>query len=243
MCNIITMAVSFSVYAQPGSGQGSNDKMKVEVITMNKDPYAETMLISEKKSEKSKEDKKSNNARAASSEKTSMGAQAEYITKVDGKIFVKKNGKFLHVQNERMVEDMKVMCDGKIIMEDGSQEYLLEGEAMTMEGSIMKADEVRVLKERVREIDETCTALNKSNWEMLDVIQMLRVKTKLMDEKMDLVNHKLILMVDHMSKNHKTRKEIEEYEENISLLDAAIQNADIDIREIENLMHQASAKK
>lgn len=227
LCNIITIVLSSAVYSQ-----GINSYQE------NRPPDNQSLAINTQKNDEVREEKakfflfgKKKYSQAAS-----FNPDADYVAKVDGKTFVKRNGKFLPVRHERIVGEMKVMREGKIIKKDGSVSFLEEGEAMTMEGYVVEADETAILKERVSVMDEGYNALQESKWEMQDALFMLNLKAMLMDKKMNLVNQKMMLMMEYMDKPHLTYRAIREYRENISLLDTAILDTDSDIREINDLL-------
>jgi len=246
LCNLITLVLSASVYSQDKNSIYGQDKNKDGVEISEAKLIALNMLVKKKAKEASKEviSKEGKDEKVliplmkkkAVAKNATFNSKADYITMIDGKAFVKKNGKFLPVANERVVGEMKVHHSGKIEKMDGSAEVLQEGEAMTMDGYIVKANQTEILKERVRTLYETCNSLNESKWRMQDEVGMLKRKSILMNKKMDLVNQKMILMMDYIGNTTKTHQEREEYQESISLLDKAIKDAEIDIREIDELM-------
>lgn len=234
LCNLITLVLSASVYSQdknierPAISEGKliafntlvNKKAKEAI---SKEAREDKVLIPLMKMK-------------VTAKNATFNSKADYITIVDGKAFVKKNGKFLPVGNERVVAGMKVHQSGRIEKKDGSARMLQEGEAMTMDGTVVKANQTAILKEQVRTLYETCNALNESKWKSQDEIGMLKRKALLMNKKMDLVNQKMMLTVEFMENNSKTHQDREEYKESISLLDKAIENTETDIREIDEVM-------
>jgi hypothetical protein len=234
LCNLITLVLSASVYSQDKNKEKA-DISQVKLIALN------TLVSNKAKEVISKEAKEEKvmpplMKKKVVAKKATFNSKADYITMVDGKAFVKKNGKFLPVSNERVVGGMKVHQSGRVERKDGSASILQEGEAMTMEGTVVKVNQTTILKEQVRTLYETCNTLKESKWKTDDEVGMLKRKSILMNKKMDLVNQKMMVMVEYMENSSKTHQDREEYQESISLLDKAIENTEIDIREIDELM-------
>lgn len=132
---------------------------------------------------------------------------------------------------------MKVNTEGRVIKEDGSEAILKDGEAMTVEGQLVKSKEKDFLKERIKMNYDEVVSLEQSKWEMQETIFMFVLKARLMDQKMDLINQKMMIVLDFMNKPKNKRKHLREYIENIAVLDEAIKEVDFKIREVDALMN------
>lgn len=190
----------------------------------------------------SKEDKGEVNEQVLSKQKSAFNYKADYILRSDDEIFVKRNGELSPVKLERIIGSIKVNAEGRVLKKNGSESLLKAGDVMTLEGDVVMLNENEFLKERIRMNYKELASLEQSNWGMQDDLFMITYKSSMLNRKMDLVNQKMMIVLDFMNMPKNTRKDLMEYIENISALDEAIIDVELKIREVDELMKGSSQK-
>jgi hypothetical protein len=70
-----------------------------------------------------------------------MAIDEDMIMMKDGRVMIVRNGEMVPMEEEMTMSDGKrVSMDGKVVMPDGTSRFLMEGEAMDMDGRLVDAE-------------------------------------------------------------------------------------------------------
>lgn len=214
--SIITLMMSFSVYGQ-NSVQGVSYEQKTKKVK--------------------------NKVVKTGSAVTGLSEDKDYILMMDGEAYVRRSGRLVKVESEKLVEGVRVNANGKVVKKDGTVLLLKNGEALDTDEKLVYFDETKMMREVIRMMNGQYTSLSSISRQMEDKMSLLNAKITLLNKKTELMNQKMSLMRKHDHARRMTKAQAQMINDEIRKLEEEMSSLDLLLKELDVQMTKDVSRK